>query len=129
MVVRYRIEGGLTDALGDLVGKADGGCTVRTRRADVVIPLRLVVAAKEVAARPAAPSPGTCPPLGRPAGHAPPAPSNGHNAHMPILASCVGHARPGRAWPRSMPIVGGRHAGLSSATPRDMPSPSPEQWT
>nr|WP_217500629.1 hypothetical protein [Arthrobacter sp. C9C5] len=48
VVVRYRIEGGLTDALGELVGKPDGGCTVRTRRADVVIPLRLVVAAKEV---------------------------------------------------------------------------------
>ncbi|QCB98908.1 hypothetical protein E5206_07790 [Arthrobacter sp. PAMC25564] len=48
MVVRYRIGGGLTDALGELVGKSDGGCTVRTRRADVVIALELVVAAKEV---------------------------------------------------------------------------------
>jgi hypothetical protein len=48
VVVRYRVEGGLTDALGDLVARADGGCTVRTRRADVVIPLGLVVAAKEV---------------------------------------------------------------------------------
>ncbi|MGM9472184.1 putative acetyltransferase [Pseudarthrobacter sp. YS3] len=48
VVVRYRIEGGLTDALGLLVGTADGGCTVRTRQADVVIPLELVVAAKEV---------------------------------------------------------------------------------
>lgn len=48
VVVRYRIDGGLTDALGDLVGRSDGGCTVRTRRADVVIPLQLVVAAKEV---------------------------------------------------------------------------------
>jgi len=47
-VVRYRIEGGLTDALGELVGKADGECTVRTRRADVVVALALVVAAKEV---------------------------------------------------------------------------------
>jgi hypothetical protein len=62
VVVRYRIEGGLTDAIGDLVGKADGGCTVRTRRADVVIPLRLVVAAKEVP--PAPPR--------RPRGHAQP---------------------------------------------------------
>ncbi|WP_311379600.1 hypothetical protein [Arthrobacter sp. ISL-48] len=48
VVVRYRIEGGLTDALGHLVGTADGDCTVRTRQADVVIPLALVVAAKEV---------------------------------------------------------------------------------
>ena len=48
MVVRYRIEGGLTDALGHLVRSDDGGCTVRTRKADVVIPLDLVVAAKEV---------------------------------------------------------------------------------
>ncbi|MCO4274994.1 hypothetical protein NG701_11225 [Pseudarthrobacter sp. HLT3-5] len=48
VVVRYRIDGGLTDALGDLVATDDGGCTVRTRKADVVIPLDLVVAAKEV---------------------------------------------------------------------------------
>jgi hypothetical protein len=47
-VVRYRIEGGLTDALGHLVGTNDGECTVRTRKADVVIPLDLVVAAKSV---------------------------------------------------------------------------------
>ncbi|MGO4803521.1 hypothetical protein AB4089_00150 [Arthrobacter sp. 2MCAF15] len=48
VVVRYRIDGGLTDALGELVGRADGSCTVRTRRSDVVIALPLVVAAKEV---------------------------------------------------------------------------------
>ena len=49
MVVRYRIAGGgLTDALGLLVDADDGDCTVRTRQADVVIPLELVVAAKEV---------------------------------------------------------------------------------
>lgn len=48
VVVRYRIEGGLTDALGELVDRADGVCTVRTRRSDVVIALPLVVAAKEV---------------------------------------------------------------------------------
>ena len=40
--------GGLTDALGELVERADGVCTVRTRRSDVVIALPLVVAAKEV---------------------------------------------------------------------------------
>lgn len=48
VVVRYRIEGGLTDALGELVGRSDGECTVRTRRSDVVIALALVAAAKEV---------------------------------------------------------------------------------
>lgn len=48
VVVRYRIEGGLTDALGELVARTDGECTVRTRRTDVVIPLSLVVAAKQV---------------------------------------------------------------------------------
>jgi hypothetical protein len=48
VVIRYRIDGGLTDALGYLVDSDDGGCTVRTRQADVVIPLELVVAAKEV---------------------------------------------------------------------------------
>ena len=48
VVVRYRIEGGLTDALGELVGSGEGVCTVRTRRRDVDIPLALVVAAKEV---------------------------------------------------------------------------------
>ncbi len=59
VVVRYRIDGGLlTDALGELVGKAEGDCTVRTRRADVVIPLRLVVAAKAVPPAPPRRAPG-----------------------------------------------------------------------
>jgi len=48
VVVRYRIEGGLTDALGELVACTGRECTVRTRRSDVVIALDLVVAAKEV---------------------------------------------------------------------------------
>lgn len=48
VVVRYRIEGGLTDALGHLVRCDAGACTIRTRLADVVIPLDHVVAAKEV---------------------------------------------------------------------------------
>ena len=48
VVVRYRIEGGLTDALGHLVSCDGGACTVRTRQADVVIPVAAVVAAKEV---------------------------------------------------------------------------------
>ena len=48
VVVRYRIEGGFTDALGELLSAAAGSCTVRTRQSDVVIPLELVVAAKAV---------------------------------------------------------------------------------
>ncbi|MGY2745613.1 putative acetyltransferase [Arthrobacter sp. UYCu723] len=59
VVVRYRIEGGLTDALGELVGQADGECTVRTRHADVVIQLALVVAAKEVPPAPPRRAPRT----------------------------------------------------------------------
>ncbi|WP_419776277.1 hypothetical protein [Paenarthrobacter aurescens] len=47
-MVRYRIEDGLTDALGYLVRTADGACTVRTRTSDVEIPLAMVIAAKEV---------------------------------------------------------------------------------
>lgn len=48
VVVRYRIDEGLTDALGELLARSGGDCTIRTRRDDVVIPLALVVAAKEV---------------------------------------------------------------------------------
>ncbi|QDW30394.1 hypothetical protein FFF93_011955 [Arthrobacter sp. KBS0702] len=48
VVVRYRIDGGLTDALGELVARTARECTVRTRRSDVVIGLGLVVAAKAV---------------------------------------------------------------------------------
>jgi hypothetical protein len=48
VVVRYRSEGGLTVALGHLLACDAGSCTVRTRQADVVIPLGQVVAAKEV---------------------------------------------------------------------------------
>ena len=64
VVVRYRIEGGLTDALGDLVNRNDSDCTIRTRRSDVVVPLALVVAAKQVP--PAPPRRGGT----RPEGHA-----------------------------------------------------------
>jgi hypothetical protein len=60
VVVRYRLDEGFTDALGHLLACDAGSCTVRTRQADVVIPLGRVVAAKEVppapprrAARPA----------------------------------------------------------------------------
>jgi len=48
VVVRYRINGGLTDALGELLGCDGTECTVRTRREDTVITLASVVAAKAV---------------------------------------------------------------------------------
>lgn len=48
VVVRYRIEGGLTDALGVLLECNATDCTIQTRKADVVIPLSGVVAAKAV---------------------------------------------------------------------------------
>jgi hypothetical protein len=47
-VVRYRIADGLTDALGYLLEAGETSCTVRTRTSDVVIPLDLVIAAKQV---------------------------------------------------------------------------------
>jgi hypothetical protein len=51
VVVRYRIEGGFTDALGPLVDRDDTTCTVDTRRGRVVVPLAAVVAAKPVPPR------------------------------------------------------------------------------
>lgn len=48
MVVRYRIDDGLTDALGYLLDAGENSCTVRTRTSDVEIPLAMVIAAKEV---------------------------------------------------------------------------------
>lgn len=65
VVVRYRIEGGMTDALGELVARTGGECTVRTRTTDVVIPLSLVVAAKQVP-----PAPPRRAPRATPGGHA-----------------------------------------------------------
>ena len=53
VVVRYLIEGGATDALGDLLEVTDDRCTVRTRRGDVVIALAGIVAAKPVPPPPA----------------------------------------------------------------------------
>ncbi|MEC5192627.1 MULTISPECIES: putative acetyltransferase [unclassified Arthrobacter] len=57
VVVRYRIEGGFTDALGELVMRTVDSCTIRTRRSDVEVPLHLVVAAKQVPPAPARRSP------------------------------------------------------------------------
>ncbi len=48
VVVRYRIEGGFTDALGPLVARDATTCTVDTKRGLVVVPLDAVVAAKPV---------------------------------------------------------------------------------
>ncbi|MDK1327083.1 hypothetical protein [Arthrobacter sp. zg-Y1143] len=48
VVVRYRIDGGFTDALGTLGAVGDTECTVATRRGDVVIAYPLVTAAKTV---------------------------------------------------------------------------------
>jgi hypothetical protein len=48
VVVRYRIDGGLTDALGDLLARSAGTCTIRTRRGDVVVPEDVVTAARAV---------------------------------------------------------------------------------
>jgi hypothetical protein len=62
VVVRYRIEGGLTDALGHLLASDAGSCTIRTRQADVVIPLERVVAAKEVPPAPPRRTPRQAPP-------------------------------------------------------------------
>lgn len=48
VVVRYRIAGGLTDALGYLRSATDTQCMVETRTSEVVIDLADVQAAKEV---------------------------------------------------------------------------------
>ncbi|NKX51142.1 hypothetical protein HER39_11330, partial [Arthrobacter deserti] len=53
VVVRYRIEGGFTDALGELVRAGPAGCVVRTRRGEVSVPLEQVVAARQVPPAPA----------------------------------------------------------------------------
>ncbi len=52
-MVRYRIDDGVTDALGYLASVGTAECTVRTRRGDVVVPLDRVEAAKEVPPPPA----------------------------------------------------------------------------
>jgi hypothetical protein len=53
VVVRYRIEGGFTDALGELVEAVPAGWVVRTPRGEVSIPMEQVVAAKQVPPPPA----------------------------------------------------------------------------
>jgi hypothetical protein len=48
VVVRYRIEGGFTDALGNLVARDETTCTVETRRGPVVVAFDAVALAKPV---------------------------------------------------------------------------------
>ncbi|WP_125609655.1 ferrous iron transport protein A [Specibacter cremeus] len=53
VVVRYAVEDGATDALGDLVAVTDSACTVRTRSGVVTIPFGAVLLAKAVPPPPA----------------------------------------------------------------------------
>lgn len=48
MVVRFRIDGGLTDALGELSARDDVGCTIATRSGTVAIKYDDVQLAKAV---------------------------------------------------------------------------------
>ncbi|MFH5824327.1 hypothetical protein [Georgenia sp. AZ-5] len=48
VVVRYRVEGGFSDALGDLVEIRPDGVVVRTRRGDVEVPAAVMVTGKRV---------------------------------------------------------------------------------
>lgn len=52
MVVRYRIDGGLTDALGELTSRNSLDCTITTRTGPVVIRYNDVQLAKAVPAPP-----------------------------------------------------------------------------
>lgn len=53
VVIRYRIEGGFTDVLGEISAAGDGSCTVQTRRGAVDVPYDRIAAAKPVPPRPA----------------------------------------------------------------------------
>ena len=81
VVVRYRIEGGLTDALGELVARTDSACTVRTRHVRRRDSPGAGGGRQGSAAAPAAPGPAgaarrrTCPPLSV---------ANGHIGYMSI---------------------------------------------
>lgn len=48
VVVRYRVEGGVSDALGDLLAVGPHGVTVRTRRGDIEVPAAIMVTGKRV---------------------------------------------------------------------------------
>lgn len=53
VVIRYRIDGGLTDALGDLAARDGLGCTIATRSGPVTIKYDDVQLAKPVPPPPA----------------------------------------------------------------------------
>ncbi|MBC7441821.1 MAG: ferrous iron transport protein A [Ramlibacter sp.] len=53
IVVRTRIEGGVTDAVGYLRSRTDTECTVETKRGLVTLALADIVAAKQVPPPPA----------------------------------------------------------------------------
>ncbi|TFD16665.1 ferrous iron transport protein A [Cryobacterium sp. TMT1-21] len=55
IVVRTRIEGGVTDAVGYLRACTDTECTVETKRGLVTLALADIVAAKQVPPPPPAP--------------------------------------------------------------------------
>lgn len=48
VVVRYRAEDGVHDALGDLLDVRPDGVTVRTRRGDVAVHARQMITGKRV---------------------------------------------------------------------------------
>ncbi len=53
VVIRYRIESGLTDALGELLARDSGSCTITTRTENVIIKYDDVQLAKAVPPPPA----------------------------------------------------------------------------
>ncbi|SDO42380.1 hypothetical protein SAMN04515671_0896 [Nakamurella panacisegetis] len=53
VVVRHRIEGGATDVLGELIGRSEATCQVRTRAGEVTIVLANIIAAKQIPPPPA----------------------------------------------------------------------------
>ena len=63
VVVRTRIDGGFTDALGVLVSRTQTQCVVETKRGSVTVALAEVVAAKRVPPPPAPRRPITHQPL------------------------------------------------------------------
>jgi hypothetical protein len=58
VVVRYRIEGGFTDALGPLIARDETTCTIETRRGPVVVDFDAVALAKPVPPAPVRKSAG-----------------------------------------------------------------------
>ena len=53
VVIRYRLESGATDVLGELIDRTPTTCEVRTRTGDVTVVLANIVAAKQVPPPPA----------------------------------------------------------------------------